>query len=108
LGGTCQCAGGPCPAGTHASRGTCPQPCPTCGGCSESCCEPGEVDAGTLPCGTTKCKSSQVCVHGCTGTGGVPSALCTDVPQACGRTPTCGCLPSTVCSGSVCPDTGAP
>ena len=52
LGGICGCVGG-CAAGTRADprSSLCPQPCDTCGGCSQECCLPedaGAADAGAL------------------------------------------------------------
>ncbi len=48
-GGRCQCAGG-CDRGflrgSFAEDNACPQPCPTCGGCSQWCCKP-DPDAGS-------------------------------------------------------------
>jgi len=49
-GGMCGCGGGGCQPGYHPAPrpllDDCPQPCPTCGGCSQQCCLKDE-DAGS-------------------------------------------------------------
>jgi len=52
-GGSCGCASSCSPGTTHGSfaqDNACPQPCPTCGGCSMWCCVPTAVDAGAMKC----------------------------------------------------------
>lgn len=48
-GGQCGCAGG-CPTGSRHGNSVednaCPQPCPTCGACSQWCCIPEPSDPG--------------------------------------------------------------
>lgn len=55
-GGTCGCAGS-CGAGTRhgtfVQDNACPQPCPTCGGCSMWCCVPEAADAAFDTAGIT-------------------------------------------------------
>ncbi|MEZ4220057.1 MAG: hypothetical protein R3B13_03940 [Polyangiaceae bacterium] len=81
-GGMCGCAGG-CNPGYHPAPSPllsdCPQPCDTCGGCSQECCLPdatdGGVDAGcqgsfSCLCGNAVCVNGQWQCEGSCADGG--------------------------------------
>jgi len=99
-GGMCGCS---CNTGTTAApalMGGCPQPCPLCGGCSMQCCLPDTVgDAGSVACGSQRCRANQLCVQQCVGIGPLPAPHCVDIPPSCAASVSCGCLPSNVCTG---------
>ncbi|MBK7584773.1 MAG: hypothetical protein IPI67_31865 [Myxococcales bacterium] len=73
-GGTCGCAGG-CGPGFHSAPGPllydCPQPCDTCGACSQECCLPDVADAGS----DGGCEGSFSCLCG--------TAVCVDGGWEC-------------------------
>jgi hypothetical protein len=58
----------------------------------------GGAGGGTGACGGTDCASGKVCVHAqCLNCTPAPAPFCADVPAACSGTPTCSCLPFTIC-----------
>jgi hypothetical protein len=93
-GGICECSCGPGTAPDSARANACPQPCPTCGRCSDQCCMPT-----TIVCGTQTCTVNQICVHPCSGTPPQPPPHCADIPAPCGASVTCGCL-TNICGGA--------
>ncbi len=66
-GGVCGCAGG-CDPGYHLApaplTNDCPQPCDTCGGCSQQCCLPNAAEAGSDAGGDGGCTGSFSCLCG--------------------------------------------
>lgn len=58
----------------------------------------GGGTGGTGACGGTSCPSNQICVHPqCLNCDPQPASFCADVPVSCSGTPTCSCLPFTIC-----------
>jgi hypothetical protein len=58
----------------------------------------GGAGGGTGACGGTDCAIGQVCVHPqCLNCSPQPAPFCADVPAGCSGTPTCSCLPFSVC-----------
>lgn len=98
-GGVCECSCGNGTSAVFSLMNSCPQPCPTCGGCGMQCCAPN-ADAGSFQCGSQRCASNQFCLQPCSGTDPQPPPHCVDLPSSCGPTPTCGCLPSSLCGGA--------
>jgi hypothetical protein len=88
-----------CGANTCGANAICVHPC--CGGPLPQCVP--MTDAGGCPPGT----SLGMCfmpgagpMDGCTTTCTPPAPFCAPVPQSCGGTATCSCLPGNVCNGA--------
>ncbi|MCC7540340.1 MAG: hypothetical protein IT379_29255 [Deltaproteobacteria bacterium] len=98
-GGTCGCAGG-CGPGFHPAPAPlldmCPQPCDTCGACSQQCCLPDEeADAGGPgPCGGATCTAGQRCIRPCCGGAEPPCEPAPDDAGGCPAGSTTCFLPS--------------
>jgi hypothetical protein len=101
MGGMCTCAGG-CPSGFHPAPAPlytsgCPQPCDTCGACSQGCCLPDE-DAGPNDASPNDASSD------------VPMMSCTTDDDCGGTLGSCCCgeclVPGAACAGTPCPKDG--
>ena len=63
--------------------------------------------ACSFACGTSTCRSDQVCFQGCCGLAGCtpPPPICQDAPAGCNGQPSCACIPAS--PTETCDDSGA-